>query len=258
MPELQLQDQMNRTLVLNKPARNVVCLVPSITEYIWDLGIEVIGLTKFCVHPTEARKKSTVIGGTKNPKIEQIIALQPDLIIANQEENRLEDIQALEKEFPVYVSKVVGLDSALEMMMHLGVLLDRQEKAENTCLKISSLWTNLPQLGGGKCLYLIWKDPFMAAGKGTYIDELINRLGLVNTAQEARYPIIETEALKSLELDWVFLSSEPFPFKDKHCKELQYLLPHARVVLVDGEAFSWYGTRMISGVKAFEALRQAL
>ena len=98
----------------------------------------------------------------------------------------------------------------------------------------------------------------MAAGKGTYIDELINRLGLVNTAQEARYPIIETEALKSLELDWVFLSSEPFPFKDKHCEELQYLLPQARVVLADGEAFSWYGTRMISAVKAFEALSQAL
>jgi len=258
MPELQLQDQMNRTLVLNKPARKVVCLVPSITEYIWDLGIEVIGLTKFCVHPPEARRKSTVIGGTKNPKIEQIIALQPDLIISNQEENRLEDIQVLEKEFPVYVSKVEGLNSALEMMMHLGILLDRQEKAENTCLKISSLWTNLPQLGGGKCLYLIWKDPFMAAGKGTYIDDVLNRLGLVNAAKETRYPVIETEALKSLELDWVFLSSEPFPFKDQHRHELQCLLPESRIVLVDGEAFSWYGTRMISAGASFQAISELL
>jgi ABC-type Fe3+-hydroxamate transport system substrate-binding protein len=258
MPELQLQDQIDRTIVLNKPARKVICLVPSITEYIWDLGIEVIGLTKFCVHPPEARKKSTVIGGTKNPKIEKIIALQPDLIIANQEENRLEDIEALGKEFPVYVSKVEGLESALEMMMHLGVLLDRREKAEKICLKINSLWSNLPQLGPGKCIYLIWQEPFMVAGKGTYIDDVIGRLGLLNAVEEARYPIVEREELKSLDLDLVFLSSEPFPFKDQHCKELQYLLPQARVVLVDGEAFSWYGTRMIRAVKAFEALQQNL
>ena len=254
MPELQLQDQIGRTITLSTASKTVVCLVPSITEYIWDLGIEVIGLTKFCVHPPEARKKSTVIGGTKNPKIEKIIALQPDLIIANQEENRLEDIEALEKEFPVYVSKVEGLESALEMMMHLGVLLDRQEKAENICLKINSLWSNLPQLGPGKCIYLIWQEPFMAAGKGTYIDDVIGRLGLLNAVEEARYPIVEREELKSLNLDLVFLSSEPFPFKDQHRQELQYLLPKSRVVLVDGEAFSWYGTRMISAGESFQAL----
>lgn len=258
MSQIKLQDQIGRTVTLSTAAKRVVCLVPSITEYIWDLGLEVVGLTKFCVHPPEARRKSTVIGGTKTPKIQKIIALQPDLIIANQEENRLEDIETLEKEFPVYVSKVVGLESAIEMMMHLGALLDRRENAENICLKINSLWRNLPQLGPGKCIYLIWTEPFMAAGKGTYIDELINRLGLVNAAMEPRYPIIETEALKSLELDWVFLSSEPFPFKDQHRQELQCLLPESRVVLVDGEAFSWYGTRMISAGTSFQAISKLL
>lgn len=250
------QDQMGRKLEFKQTPKKVVSLVPSITEFLFDLDLVPLGVTKFCVHPDDARKRSEVIGGTKNPKIDRILSLQPDLIIANKEENRQEDIEALSEHCPVYVSDVPTVESALEMMLALGEILERSPKSQVICDKIQSNWDQIPQNKEKTVVYLIWKDPYMTAGNDTYIHDVIHRLSWKNAITSPRYPQISLEELEAIRPDLVLLSSEPFPFKEKHIAELSEMLPQSKVILVDGEAFSWYGSRMLPAVEYFSKLHR--
>lgn len=224
----------------------IISLVPSITETLFDLGLsenEIIGRTKFCIHPENRVKNIAVIGGTKNLNIEKIKALKPDLIVANKEENRKEDVEELQKYFKVLVTNVSNLEDNYYLLKTLGNLLGKQEIAQKFNLKIYEILAKLSDLEKKKCAYLIWKNPYMTVGFDTFIHDILDKIGFQNIFKDyKRYPEISVEDLKTA--DYIFLSSEPFPFQQKHIDELQKELPDAKIFLVDGEAFSWYGTRL--------------
>lgn len=250
-------DQLNNTIELKSYPKRIVSLVPSQSELLWDLGLreELVGITKFCVHPKELYKSITKIGGTKTIDILKIRALKPDLIIGNKEENEHAQITELQKEFPVWMSDIYNLQDSLTMIQSVGGLVNRVEEALKIKDNIHTSFTNLKTVNK-KVLYLIWKDPYMAAGNATFIGDMLHKMGLQNviTDKNGRYPNLSLEDIKSLNPEFIFLSSEPYPFKEKHIQEFKQLLPASKIILVDGELFSWYGSRLLKSVRYFNEL----
>lgn len=243
---ITLTDQMgNDVQVVSLPQR-IISLVPSQTELLFDLGLgeRVIGITKFCVHPEAWHRDKIRVGGTKNLNLDLIRSLNPDLIIGNKEENSLEDIESLRQEYPVYMSDIFNLRDALAMIQDAGKLTGTEELAIPMIRNIESDFTQFPVLQGS-VLYLIWAHPFMAAGNATFIGDMIRRLGLINVidSMEGRYVTLDESEIARLKPDYIFLSTEPFPFKREHEITLGKLVP-SKIVSVDGEMFSWYGSRM--------------
>lgn len=250
----------NYELAPANPTR-IVSLVPSQTELLADLGLEerVVGITKFCIHPENWRKTKTIIGGTKKFDIDLIRSLQPDLIIANKEENYQEGIQTLSAQYPVWMSDIITLTDALSMIRKVGDITNTSFRAEKIVADIDSSFSKLNKLSALKTLYLIWKGPWMAAAPGTFIDEMMRLSGLENCfTKQTRYPELNTEQLIRLNPELILLSSEPYPFKDKHIVELQQLCPAAKILLVDGEMFSWYGSRLLKFPVYLESIRRIL
>lgn len=239
-------DQMNRTIDIPEKPQRIISLVPSKTELLVDLGLEdrLVGLTKFCVHPKGLKKQKTIIGGTKNFHFDKIAALQPDLIIGNKEENYQEGIALLEKKYPVWMSDIYTLEDAFEMIKGIGAITGTAAQAERLIHEINQDMAFLSQGARGTAVYLIWKDPMMAVGPQTFIHDMLGRAGFINLVQEPRYPELSMEDLKNLSPDFLLLSSEPFPFKQKHIDEFAAQLPQTHTQLVDGELFSWYGSRL--------------
>lgn len=223
--------------------------MPSQTELLYDLGLEkeVIGITKFCIHPKVWFQNKTRIGGTKNLNIERIQSLYPDLIIANKEENTKEDIGALDRIAPIWISDIKTLDDALDMIETVGVLVNKTDAAQRLSQDIKTKFRHIPKSHKPeKVLYVIWQDPIMVAASDTFINAMLNELGYSNAAkQQLRYPTLSEEDIAKLKPDQIFLSSEPFPFRDKHIEYFKNLAPQAQVRLVDGELFSWYGSRLL-------------
>lgn len=236
-------DQMNRTIRLEGIPCRIVSLVPSQTELLHDLGLsdEVVGITKFCIYPEEWFKSKNRVGGTKQVNIEKVKALQPDLIIGNKEENTIEDIAALEKIAPVWMSDIYTYEDALEMISLLGNVLGKENECAEIISEIDNEFKSLPAFNAKKVLYFIWKDPDYLAGKSTFIDAMITKAGFDNLCKDERYPELKEQSENP---DYIFLSSEPFPFKKDHEREFQARFPQAKIVFVDGELFSWYGSRM--------------
>ncbi len=224
----------------------VISLVPSITETLFDLGLtsaEIIGRTKFCIHPKELVKDIEIIGGTKNLNIEKIKALKPDLIIANKEENVKEQAEELMKDFKVLVTNVETLEDNYYLIKQLGHLFGKEEKAQIINLKTYEAFDILKPVNKLKVAYLIWKDPYMTVGGDTFISTILEELGFENQFKnQKRYPEVQLEDLKKADL--IFLSSEPFPFKEKHMAEIQNICVDQKIMIVDGEAFSWYGSHL--------------
>jgi len=250
-----VKDQIGRTVRIPKIPQRIVSLVPSQTELLFDLGLDerVVGITKFCVHPESWFRNKTRVGGTKKLRLDTIRELNPDLIIANKEENKQEDIEQLEKDIPVWASNVNDLDSALEMIEAVGEITD--SNSGKLIKEIEAGFSKLkPIHPKKKTLYLIWKNPYMAAGSDTFISDMLQRCGFENAITERRYPELTEEQLVELNPELILLSSEPFPFKEKHIEELQELLPQAIIKLVDGEMFSWYGSRMRLALSYFSDL----
>ena len=255
----EIVDQINRKVILNEyPPKRIVSLVPSQTELLHDLGLndEVIGITKFCVHPQSLFKNKTRVGGTKNVNIDIIISLKPDLILANKEENVKEQIEALEKIAPVYVSDVNNLDDALDMIENVGALTGKTQNSKLITENIHSQFKKLQATTGKlKTAYLIWRAPYMTIGGDTFINDMLSRCGLQNIyANEKRYPQITLEGMKAKGAELILLSSEPFPFKEKHIAEIKAVLLNIRILIVDGEMFSWYGSRMLYAAQYFSEL----
>lgn len=254
-------DDLGREVVLPEPARRIVSLVPSITELAAALGAEVVGCTRFCVRPAGLWEKAVRVGGTKDVQLDRVRALQPDLILANEEENDREQVLALAREFPVYVTSVKDLTDNKKLVRRVGKLLgaaswSRQLLAQNAA--VWSVWhlEEWPPLG---VAYAIWRDPWMFAGGGTFIDAMLQEAGLVNVlAHMERYPTLEPERIRELKPEAVLLSSEPFPFGPRHLKEARRLFPDSRIILADGQAFSWYGLRPLSAVAECRRVRQEL
>ncbi|SMC68121.1 ABC transporter substrate-binding protein [Chryseobacterium sp. YR221] len=224
----------------------IVSLVPSITEALFDLGLtekEIIGRTKFCIHPQDKVKNVTIIGGTKNINIDKIKALQPDLILANKEENIKEQVEALMAEFKVIVTNVETIEDNYYLLKNLGKILNKEERAQLFNLKIYDILNQSKLENKVKAAYLIWKNPYMTVGSDTFIHKILSEIGFENIFKDkTRYPEITPEDLA--EADVIMLSSEPFPFKEKHIEELKMVYPDKKIMIVDGEAFSWYGTHI--------------
>lgn len=252
-------DQLNRTITILSPPARIVSLVPSQTELLHSLGLEqeVVGITKFCVHPKEWHQTKERIGGTKNVNLQKVRSLQPNLVIANKEENTREQIEELAEEFPVWVSDVNTLGEALEMIRQIGAIVHRKAAAETLASAIQTAFDKLVIPAKKlRIAYLIWKDPYMTVGGDTFIHHLLQKAGFQNVFSSLqRYPVITVEELQDVNCDLLFLSSEPYPFQQNHLAELQDLLPAIRILLVDGELFSWYGSRLLQAPAYFQKLQ---
>ena len=247
---------------LNNIPKRIVSLVPSQKELLAYLGLEkeTIGITKFCVHPKEWFRIKTRIGGTKNADIEKIISLHPDLILCNKEENIKEQVEVLADRFPVYMSDVCTYESALQMIADVVTLTGRNAETEKLNQMIRGKFEHFqPDKKRIRTAYFIWKDPYMTAGGDTFISDMIEKAGFENIYKDRkRYPEVIIPELKQLQPEVILLSSEPYPFKEKHITELQSLLPQTKILLVDGEMFSWYGSRMLYAPEYFQKLQQQI
>lgn len=256
-------DQLHRTVQVPEPPQRIISLVPSQTELLFDLGLteRVVGITKFCIHPEEWFRTKPRVGGTKNVDMEKVRALRPDLIIGNKEENAQADIEVLEHEFPVWMSDVLNLDDALAMIQGIGHLVNAAAEAERINSDIRSAFADLQPLPTSlSAAYFIWRRPWMLAGEGTFIRDMLGRCGLtaVTRAEHGRYPVLDDAQLAALDPDVVLLSSEPFPFTEQHIAAVNMILPGTPVHLVDGGAFSWYGSRLLGSSRYFRQLQGRL
>jgi ABC-type Fe3+-hydroxamate transport system substrate-binding protein len=256
---LTVTDQLGRRVVIPFPPRRIVSLVPSQTELLFDLGLgkRIVGVTKFCIHPTEGRKQATIVGGTKNFDFAKIDALKPDLIIGNKEENYQEGIEQLAMSYPVWLSDISNLPEALDMIRRVGLITGKKEAADNMAAGIATSFAALaPSEAGVSVAYFIWRKPYMAAASGTFIDDMLRRTGFRNVfAHLGRYPEITPEQLAEAAPERILLSTEPYPFGEKHFSEFQALCPKAKIQLVDGELFTWYGSRLRQSAAYFEKMR---
>lgn len=242
---------MGREVTISFPPRRIISVVPSQTELLYDLGLEeeVVGITKFCIHPDNWFRQKTRIGGTKQLHLQQILDLQPDLIIANKEENTREEILYLMEHVPVWVSDVRTLEDALQMIDMIGRITGKHERAKEITSNISLRFSELKRLTEDSAtlsaIYLIWRKPWIAVAGDTFIHEMMRYCGIKNAVTAGgHYPVISGEEIEKLDAQLILLSSEPYPFREKDRDELAKEYPGKRVILVDGEMFSWYGSRL--------------
>lgn len=243
------------------PYQRIISLVPSLTELLIDLGLkdQLIGRTRFCVHPEDEVQDIEIVGGTKNPKLEKIIELEPDFILANKEENRKEDIEVLQAYTHMEVTDIESVEDALLEISSLGITLGVNGEARKLVSKTTDLLSEIPSERSLSVAYFIWKDPWMTVGKDTYIHHVLKRYHLRNVfGNQIRYPKTTLKELASKNPDLILLSSEPYPFKEKHIQEIKEACPVAKIELVNGEWFSWYGSRMVKAFKELNSWRSKL
>ena len=259
-------DQMGHTFEFSKALKRIVSVVPSQTELLYDLGLEerIVGITKFCVHPYHFKSTKKIVGGTKKVDYDKIRALNPDIIICNQEENTLEMVIELQKICPVWVTNIITLEDNLKMIADFGILFNRRTEAQKWQDKINFAYTDfqtfIKDMPVKKAAYFIWKNPWMVAGSENFINEMLKLNHFKNIYEDkGRYPEIELKKLRiEGDPDVVFLSSEPFPFKEEDAFEIGRFTHHAKTVFVDGELFSWYGSRILKAFPYFKKLQERL
>jgi ABC-type Fe3+-hydroxamate transport system substrate-binding protein len=261
-----LIDQIGTTHTFETSPSRIISLVPSQTELLYDLGLEdkIIGITKFCVHPYHFKSTKKSVGGTKKVHFEKIRLLQPDIIICNKEENTLEMVEQLRKICPVWVTNIVTIEDNFQMITDFGQLFNCRTESQKWNDKLAFALTDFKNYIKDKeikkAAYFIWKKPFMVAGSDNFINELLKLNHFENIYQnKGRYPEIE---LKKMRLegdpDLVFLSSEPYPFAEEDAFEIGRHTHHAKTVFVDGEMFSWYGSRLLKAFDYFKKMHEKL
>ncbi len=249
----EIIDHLGRKVQVAFPPKRIISICPAITETLFYIGLneEIVGRTKYCIYPKQQVEHVTVVGGTKQVDFEVIQSLQPDLIIAEKEENTKEIIELLEAHFPVFVFQIESITEAYRMIKDAGILTGREEESTRLLGEVSETFQHLPKKRG-KAAYMIWRKPYMVVGATTYINDVLQTLGFDNpfTAYEGRYPAVDIEALQREQLDTLFLSTEPFPFAQKHIDELATYLPNTTIQIIDGEMF-WYGAKMKEAAQYF-------
>ena len=257
-------DHLNRTIDIPNAVKRIVSLVPSQTELLADLELknEVVGITNFCIHPTDWFKNKNKVGGTKNFNINKIRALNPDLIIANKEENSKSKLEILMNDYPVWISDVRDLNSALDMIDKIGKIVHRESIATEIKNNIQKSFNDNINFSNSlkKVAYIIWNNPLMTINQDTFIHEMLTINGWENcfARHSSRYPEITVNELKEAAPDLIFLSSEPFPFSSKHLNQFNKEIPSAKAVLVNGEYFSWYGSKLMKSPSYFRKLKSEL
>ena len=273
-------DQLGNQHIFHQTPKRIVSLVPSQTELLYDLGLEdsIVGITKFCVHPFHLKATKAIVGGTKQVKIDKIKALQPDIIIANKEENTLEIVESLKDICPIWVTDIITIEDNLQMISDFGQLFNKRIEAQKwidkTNFALADFQHFIKDKEVKKVAYFIWANPYMVAGGDTFINELLKLNKFENiydnhetrdgakqsvAKYEGRYPEIVIQKMRIQgDPDYVLLSSEPFPFKDEHAFELGRHTHHATTIFVDGEMFSWYGSRLVKAIEYFKSLHERL
>ncbi|GGE31142.1 ABC transporter substrate-binding protein [Psychroflexus planctonicus] len=256
-----MNDQLGNPIHIKQIPKRIISLVPSQTELVVDLGMRksLVGITKFCVHPKSLKSEVEMVGGTKSVHLDKIEALQPDLILCNKEENTPEMVKALQQIAEVHVADVTTFSDAYQLISDYGKIFQQQEKAEELVADIQNQFTELRAIQQSKqeqkVTYFIWKNPWMVAANHTFINSVLNELGLKNAfAHLERYPEVDLQNLP--ETDWIFLSSEPFPFKKDDFSA--FVDKRLKLEVVDGESFSWFGSRMKKTFPYFKELLEKL
>lgn len=264
---IALKDQLGRLHQFDARPKRIVSLVPSQTELLFDLGLEdeLVGITKFCVHPFHLKSTKEVVGGTKQVHVAKIQDLDPDIIILNKEENTMDIFEQLKPIAPVWVTDIVTLEDNSKMIEDFGVLFNKRTEAQKWIDKINFAQKDFMRFIMDKPVYkvayFIWRNPFMVAGGDTFINELLklNKFSNIYELKEGRYPEIRIEDIKKDgDPELVFLSSEPYPFKEEHAFEIGRHTHHGKTIFVDGEMFSWYGTRLVKAFEYFKAIHHRL
>lgn len=261
-----LHDQLGNAIGFDAPPQRIVSLVPSQTELLCDLGLEanIVGITKFCVHPYQLKSTKAIVGGTKKVHYEKIRLLQPDVIICNKEENTFEMVAKLREICPVWVTNIVTIEDNFTMIADFGKLFNKRTEAQKWHDKLAFALRDFSQFVKDrpvrKAAYFIWKNPYMAAGSDNYINEMLKLNHFENIYEnKTRYPEVEIKKIRlEGDPDLVFLSSEPYPFKEEDAFEIGRFTHHAKTVFVDGEMFSWYGSRMLKALNYFRRLHHRL
>lgn len=264
--QVTLHDQLGNAIAFDAPLQRIVSLVPSQTELLCDLGLEanIVGVTKFCVHPYRLKSTKTVVGGTKKVHYEKIRLLEPDIIICNKEENTLEMVEKLREICPVWVTNIVTIEDNFAMIADFGKLFNKRTEAQKWNDKLQFALNDFRRFVNDKpvrkAAYFIWKNPYMAAGSDNYINEMLKLNHFENIYEnKTRYPEVEIKKIRlEGDPDLVFLSSEPYPFKEEDAFEIGRFTHHAKTVFVDGEMFSWYGSRMLKAFDYFSKLHHRL
>ncbi len=249
---MKITDHLNRTIELKSKPKRVVSLVPSITETLAGLGLEknLIAVTRFCRYPPDVVEQLPKVGGPKNINLEKISALKPDLVIAVKEENDRSQILELSEQVPVVVFDVNTIEDSFDMLTRLGQIFDVEKVAKRWVTSITEKTTGFKtSISNHKALYLIWKKPWMAAGTDTFIGSMMQLAGFENII-EGRYPEINGKEFDKAHI--ILLATEPYHFTETHRKQLATEFPDKKVVLVDGEMFTWYGTHMLKALDYFE------
>ncbi|MGB9852791.1 MAG: ABC transporter substrate-binding protein [Candidatus Kapaibacteriota bacterium] len=261
-----VSDQIGNKIELKRKPKRIVSLVPSLTETIFDLGMGeyLVGATRFCVEPKGLVEKVPKVGGTKKINIEFILDLQPDIVIANKEENDKEQVENLQKFVPVWVSNVIAIEDSFDLIQKLGEIFGKFETAKDilekikTKIEVFSKQIRDSAYFSKKVLYFIWKKPYMVVGKDTFINSMLNLCSLNNLGttifSNSRYPVVAKDELTQLTPDLVYLSTEPYPFSEKHLTEFKELFPNSEIRVVRGDYFSWYGSRILKAIDYFGEL----
>jgi len=263
---MKLKDQLNNKIELDYIPKKIICLVPSITELLVDLELKnsIVGITKFCVHPSDLKKNKKVVGGTKNINFNKINTLEPDFIICNKEENTKDIVAECKGVTNTYVSNINTLKDTLELIKDFGEIFSCRTKAKSISNEINRKHLDflhfMKNKKPKKTAYFIWKNPWMVAGNNTFINHLLEINKFENIFKsKSRYPEIDVKVFKHFDdLEYIFLSSEPYPFKEKDTAELKVFSKTAKIILVDGECFSWYGSRLIKAFDYFKNLQLSL
>ncbi|MGB7293623.1 MAG: helical backbone metal receptor [Thermodesulfobacteriota bacterium] len=253
----QFKDQLGGSIFLARTPHKIISLVPSQTELLFDLGLdkEVIGITRYCIHPVEKCAEKIKIGGTKRFDFDLIDKLKPDLIIGNKEENYKAGIERLRSKYAVWMSDVNTLEDAYQMIKSIGDMVDKGREARDIVSEIESKVKRFKPRSSIKVAYFIWQRPYMVAGENTFIDDMLRIFGFANVFGDLdRYPEVTLDQIRDASPAAIFLSSEPFPFKSKHLDEFNERFPSTIIRLVDGTMFSWYGSRLRYAADYFEKL----
>lgn len=266
LKQIILADQLGIQHTFETSPKRIISLVPSQTELLCDLGLEdrLVGITKFCVHPYRLKMTKKIVGGTKKVHFEKIRLLQPDIIICNKEENTKEIVEELRKICPVWVTDIITIEDNFRMISDFGQLfncrIEAQKWKDKLAFALSDFRNFIKDKRIIKTAYFIWKNPYMVAGSANFINELLRLNHFENSYDHlGRYPEINIEKMQEVgNPEIVFLSSEPFPFKKEDGYEIAQFVPNAPIVLVDGEMFSWYGSRLLKAFDYFKKLHNTL
>ena len=264
-----LKDDLGDRVELNVPAARIVSLVPSITETLFELGAggQVAGVTDYCIHPAAAVAQILKVGGTKGFSLDRVVGLEPDLVIANKEENRKPEVEALRRECPVFVTDPRTVEQAMKTVLDLGMLTGRAVEASTMAADCESRLSGVYPATLARpfrTVCFVWRDPWMAVGSDTYVGDLLDTFGFKNifASEDGRYPQTSLEAVLDRGPEVIMLPDEPFEFGSGDVGEIEAFFAErgapVKIFAMDGTLLTWFGYRTALGVDYLQRTKTSL